>query len=81
MSEALGKSTVESIQSGLYFGHLGQMREISNQIKKECFKNEEVLIIGTGGFSHLFEKEKIFEQIIPDLVLKGLLIANQMNKI
>lgn len=80
MSEALGKSTVESIQSGLYFGHLGQMREIINQIKKECFKNEEVLIIGTGGFSHLFEKEKIFEQIIPDLVLKGLLIANQMNK-
>lgn len=80
MNEALGKSTVESIQSGLYFGHLGQMREISNQIKKECFKNEEVIIIGTGGFSHLFEKEKIFDQIIPDLVLKGLLIANQMNK-
>lgn len=80
MNEALGKSTVESIQSGLYFGHLGQMREISNQIKKECFKDDEVMVIGTGGFSHLFEKEKIFHQIVPDLVLKGLLIANQMNK-
>lgn len=80
MSEALGKSTVESIQSGLYFGHLGQMREIISHLKNECFKGEEVVVIGTGGFSHLFEKEKIFNYVIPDLVLKGLLISLQLNK-
>jgi type III pantothenate kinase len=80
MQEALGKSTVESIQSGLYFGHLGQMREIISHLKTECFPGEETLVIGTGGFSHLFEKEKIFNHVIPDLVLKGLLISLEMNK-
>ena len=80
LTEVLGKSTVESIQSGLYYGHLGQMKEIIFKLKQECFNNEETLVIGTGGFSHLFEKEKIFDYIIPDLVLKGLLISLQLNK-
>lgn len=77
--EALGRSTVESIQSGLYYGHLGAIRELSERISKECFQGEKPLIIGTGGFAHLFEKEKIFDAILPDLVLKGMLIALQMN--
>ena len=78
-TEVLGKSTVESIQSGLFFGHLGQMREIITRIKAQTFKGEETVVIGTGGFSHLFEKENIFDQIMADLVLKGLLISLQMN--
>lgn len=77
--EALGRSTVESIQSGLYYGHLGAIRELSERISKECFQGEKPLIIGTGGFAHLYEKEKIFDAILPDLVLKGMLIALQMN--
>jgi type III pantothenate kinase len=69
---------VESIQSGLYYGHIGMMREISTRITKECF-DEKPVIIGTGGFSSLFEKEKVFDEIQPDLVLKGLLLALKMN--
>jgi len=78
-SEVLGQSTVESLQSGLYYGHLGAMREIISRITHESFKNEKTFVIGTGGFSSLFEKEKIFNTIVPDLVLKGNLIALQMN--
>ena len=78
-TEALGLSTVESLQSGLYYGHLGAMREIINKISQECFKGEKPFVIGTGGFSSLFEKEKIFDQIAPDLVLKGNLIAFERN--
>lgn len=77
--EALGRSTVESIQAGLYFGHIGQIRELSDRIGRECFGKSRPLIVGTGGFAMLFEKERIFDAIIPDLVLKGLLIAQQMN--
>ncbi len=79
MQDALGRSTVESIQSGLYFGHLGTIREISQRLTKECFDGEQPMIIGTGGFSSLFEKEKIFDSIQPDLVLQGLLMALKMN--
>lgn len=76
---ALGQNTVESIQSGLYYGHLGQMREITSRLSAECFNNEKPFVIGTGGFSVLFEREKIFDVIQPDLVLKGLLNAMAMN--
>lgn len=80
MHEALGRTTTESLQSGLYFGHLGLMKELLNRLTKECFpENEKPFVIGTGGFAHLFEKEKIFDEIIPDLVLKGMLIALQYN--
>lgn len=78
-TEALGLSTVESLQSGLYYSHLGAIREISARLVKECFAGSDALIIGTGGFASLFDKEKIFDAIIPDLVLKGNLIALQMN--
>lgn len=76
---ALGQTTVESIQSGLYYGHLGQMKEITQRLTAECFTGRKPFIIGTGGFSTLFEKEKVFDAIQPDLVLKGLAIAMQMN--
>lgn len=79
MHEALGRSTIESIQSGLFYGHLGTIKEISERITKECFQDEKPLVIGTGGFAYLFEKEKIFDEIVPDLVLKGMLIALQYN--
>lgn len=78
MHNTLGRTTVESIQSGLYFGHMGLIREISTRITKECF-DEKPYIVGTGGFSSLFDKEKVFDEIQPDLVLKGLLLALKMN--
>jgi type III pantothenate kinase len=70
---------VESIQSGLFFGHLGQIKEITGRISEECFAGEKPLIIGTGGFSSLFEKEKVFDHIQPDLVLLGLVQALKYN--
>jgi type III pantothenate kinase len=79
MHEALGRTTIESIQSGLYYGHLGTIREISDRLAKECFHGEKPMVIGTGGFAYLFEKEKVFDAILPDLVLKGMLIALQFN--
>ena len=80
-NEVLGQSTVESLQSGLYYGHLGAMREIITRMSLECFGGEHAFVIGTGGFSSLFEKENIFNSIAPDLVLKGNLLALKLNQI
>ncbi|MCK4946008.1 MAG: type III pantothenate kinase [Alphaproteobacteria bacterium] len=71
----LGQTTRGSVQRGLYFGHLGALREIVSGLKKETFNGETVTVIGTGGFSQLFRDEKIFDIILPDLVLQGLRIA------
>lgn len=78
--KALGRNTLESIQSGLFYGHLGAMKEIIAKLKVEAFENETVKVIGTGGFSHLFEKEGVFDLVASDLVLEGLKIAFEMNQ-
>ena len=71
----LGQTTRESIQRGLYFGHLGALREIISGLQKELFLQEKAVVLGTGGFSQLFRDEKIFDLILPDLVLQGLKTA------
>jgi len=76
----VSNQTIASIQSGLYYGHLGAMREIIAQIKTRCFNSEKSLVISTGGFAHLFENEKLFDVIIPNLVLEGLKIAANKHK-
>jgi type III pantothenate kinase len=75
----IGRSTLESIQSGLYYGQLGLIRETVNRITQQTFAGQSPIVIGTGGFSHLFEKEKVFTTVIPDLVLQGLRLALEMN--
>ncbi len=77
--DLIGKSTVESIQSGLYFGNLAIAQELTRKIKKEYFPDGETVVIGTGGFSRLFGEEKIFDALVPDLVLIGLNLALKMN--
>jgi type III pantothenate kinase len=76
---ALGRGTVESIQSGLYYGHLGLIREVTSNLTQECFLGEKPFVIGTGGFAGLFESTGVFDVIVSDLVLRGLLIAGLLN--
>ena len=78
--EVLGKSTNDSIQSGLYFGAQGAMKEIISGLTEKTFKGKKPLIIGTGGFTAVFRNSNIFNEIIPDLVLKGLYLAQKINQ-
>ena len=71
-SEVLGRSTVESIQSGLYYGTLAAVRSLAASVTKEHFAIEQPLIIGTGGFGRLFETEHLFDEFVPELPLLGL---------
>ena len=78
-AEVVGRSTVESIQSGLFYGHYFMMKGLFEHTKKEIFHDEETLVIGTGGFARMFEKSKLFDSHIPDLVLIGLFQALKMS--
>ena len=77
----VGRSTVESIQSGLFYGQVGTVREIKNKIIIEVFTDDAPVVIGTGGFSSLFESEGLFDLTLPTLVLKGLLNAYKLNNV
>ena len=78
-TELVGRSTIEGIQSGLYFGHRAIVRELTREIRDETFHGEAVLVIGTGGFSRLFASEKLFDAVLPDLILIGLAHALSLN--
>jgi type III pantothenate kinase len=78
-TRACGKTTIESIQSGLYYGTLGIIKEITQSITKENFKGQKPLIIGTGGFAGLYRDSGVFDEIIPDLVLDGIYTAQELN--
>ncbi len=78
-AQACGTTTVESIQSGLYWSTLGGVKELISQISNEKFKDDEFVVIGTGGMGQLFKDANLFEVYTPELVLKGLYDLYQKN--
>jgi len=77
--ECLAKTTIDSIQSGLYYGTLGQVKEITHRITQEVVSGQRPRLIGTGGFASLFSKSELFDEENSDLVLTGLHLALKMN--
>ena len=71
-AKALGRSTESALESGLFHGHTGAIRELVAHIRAEAFRRSEVAVIGTGGHAGHFAKEKIFDVLEPALVLIGL---------
>ncbi len=78
-TQSIGQTTASNIQIGLYYAHLGALRTLTEKFSSEVFKNDTPIIMGTGGFSYLFEDENIFNVTIPDLVLQGLRLTLLKN--
>jgi len=74
-----GSTTSEAIQTGLYYGHAGAIKEVCDLYQKEIFGGTKPYIIGTGGFSKLFSDYCLFDKIVPHLVLQGVKCAVEMN--
>ncbi|MGL1930427.1 MAG: type III pantothenate kinase [Desulfotalea sp.] len=79
--KSCGKTTVENIQSGLFYGQLGAIKEITARIKEEVFSKDKSIIVATGIFSELYKDYKIFDVIIPSLLLDGVYKANGFNNV
>jgi type III pantothenate kinase len=76
----LGRTTVESIQSGLYHGQIGAIRQLTAELTREAFAGRRPHVIGTGGFSRMFAGEGLFDEIVAELVLWGLWQADRLNR-
>ncbi len=79
-SVALGRSTIESIQSGVYHAHVGAIRQLVAELSKEAFGGTRPYVVGTGGFTRLLAGENLFDEIVPELVLTGLKRAAELNR-
>ncbi len=76
---AIGNSTVSSIQSGIYFGYVSLVDGIIERFFDEL--NERPPIISTGGFAKLIAEESKYIEIIEEnLLLEGLqMIYRKLN--
>ncbi len=78
-TRALGKTTIESLQSGLFWGYIGLVEGLLNRLTKEM--STKPRLIATGGLSSLIGphlKHKI--RIMPDLTLEGLRLIWELNR-
>lgn len=75
----VGNNTVHAMQSGIFYGYVGQVDEIVRRMKEQAKKRPTV--VATGGLAPLIGQEsRTIEIIDPFLTLKGLKIIYEKNK-
>ncbi|MFK7869029.1 MAG: type III pantothenate kinase [Roseobacter sp.] len=75
----VGTNTVACMQSGVFWGYIGLVREICARIKAE--RSREMKVISTGGLAPLFQQsEALFDHFQDDLTMHGLTVIHQFNK-
>ena len=75
----IGRNTVACMQSGIFWGYVGLVKEICQRIRAE--RGRPMQVIGTGGLAPLFATgEDLFDTLEDDLTMHGLRIINDYNK-
>lgn len=75
----VGTNTVACMQSGVFWGYIGLVREICARIKAE--RKRKMRVISTGGLAPLFQQaEALFDEYQDDLTMHGLTVIHKYNK-
>ncbi|MDF1715537.1 MAG: type III pantothenate kinase [Antarcticimicrobium sp.] len=75
----VGTNTVACMQSGVFWGYVGLVREICARIKAE--RDQTMKVIATGGLAPLFQQtEALFDVFEDDLTMHGLTVIHRYNK-
>ena len=76
----VGKSTVESIQSGVYFGYVGLVDGLVERMRAEM-QDDPVRVIATGGLAPVLVRDsRSIEDVDEALTLEGLRLLYAMNR-
>lgn len=77
--KVVGTNTVECMQSGVFWGYIGLVREICDRIKAE--RGVPMKVISTGGLAPLFQQSAtLFDAFDEDLTIHGLTVIHKYNK-
>ena len=78
-ANAIGRSTVGAMQSGIYWGYVGMIEGLVQRIQDEY--GEAMTVVATGGLASLFAKHcACLKHIDKDLTMAGLVEIYLMNK-
>lgn len=74
----IGRNTIQAMQSGLFYGYVGQVDGILERLLKEL---PEATIVATGGLAKsLAAESKHIQHLEPDLTMEGLKILWLKNQ-
>ena len=77
--EVIGTNTVACMQSGVFWGYIGLVKEICRKIIEE--KQQVMKIIATGGLAPLLQSsDQLFEAVEDNLTMHGLRLIFDCNK-
>ena len=75
----VGKTTVEAMQSGVYFGYIGQVDEVVRRLQAQAVRPAKV--IATGGLAPLIAHDSATIDFVDShLTLKGLYLIYKHNE-
>ena len=74
-----GRTTLSNLQSGMYYGYVGLVRNIVRKIRQEL--GEDAYVVATGGMALMIADEsKVIDKLDGLLTLKGLRLIYERNK-
>ena len=77
----IGRTTVTSMQSGLFFGYVSMVDGIVARMRAELDGGDRAPCIATGGMAEILAGETtVIERVEPDLTLQGLRIIWARNR-
>ena len=75
----IGRTTLTNLQSGMYYGYVGLVRNIVRAIKQEL--GREATVVATGGMAVMVADEsKVIDKLDGLLTLKGLRLIYERNR-
>ncbi len=75
----IGRTTIESIQSGILFGGLAQLEGFVHRLGHVAFPGQKPIVVATGGLARLFAgRTDIVSHFDADLVLTGIRLAAEL---
>ena len=76
---AIGKNTIQALQSGLVLGYADLVRGMVDRFDREL--GGSATVVATGGLAGLMQEEiGLFDVVDPDLTLTGLRIIHELNQ-
>ena len=79
ITSVIGTNTVACMQSGVFWGYIGMIREVCARIAGE--RDQPMKVVATGGLAPLFEQsEALFDAFEDDLTMHGLTVIHRYNK-